>query len=177
MHYTCAIFRRLTILAAICWRGLFAASTVDPSTLDGKVLIGYQGWFTCPADGSGRWAHWFRGTPAPDTLSVELYPDVSELDPEERCEIPGMTIGGNPAYLFSPRNPKTVMRYFQWMRQYWLDRSTGAAFCGRDRATAGGWRCSPEERHGSRAGDGPHVRHRVRCLRREPCNLCKDTRR
>jgi hypothetical protein len=24
---------------------------VDPSTLDSKVLIGYQGWFTCPEDG------------------------------------------------------------------------------------------------------------------------------
>jgi hypothetical protein len=98
-----------------------AADRIDPSTLDGKVLLGYQGWFTCPADGSQRWTHWSRGVPSPDTLTVDLYPDVSELDPDERCEIPGMTIAGKPAYLFSSRNPKTVNRHFRWMKEYGLD--------------------------------------------------------
>jgi hypothetical protein len=50
-----------------------------------------------------------------------LYPDVRELDPDERCEVPGMTIGGKPAYLFSSRNQKTVNRHFQWMKEYGLD--------------------------------------------------------
>jgi hypothetical protein len=100
---------------------LQADDRVDPSTLDGKVLIGYQGWFTCPEDGSGRWTHWSRGTPAPETLTVEMYPDMSELDPDERCAIPRMTIGGEPAYLFSSRNQKTVSRHFQWMKDYGLD--------------------------------------------------------
>ena len=85
-----------------------AANKVDPSTLDRKVLIGYQGWFTCPSDGSDRWTHWSRGVPTPESLTVELYPDLTELDPDERCEIPGMTIAGKPAWLFSSRNPKTV---------------------------------------------------------------------
>ncbi|MCD6394737.1 MAG: hypothetical protein J7M40_14690, partial [Planctomycetes bacterium] len=32
---------------------------VDTSTLDGKVMCGYQGWFTCPGDGSSKgWNHW-----------------------------------------------------------------------------------------------------------------------
>ena len=100
---------------------LRAAGPVDPSTLDGKVLLGYQGWFTCPSDDSGRWTHWSRGAPTPTTLTVDVYPDVSELGPDERCEVPGMTIAGKPAYLFSSRNPKTVARHFQWMKQYGLD--------------------------------------------------------
>jgi len=107
---------------------LFLLSTIacgaenpDPSTLTGKVLLGYQGWFTCPSDGSHRWAHWSRGVPTPETLTVDLFPDVSELDPGERCEIPGMTIDGKPAYVFSSRNAKTVLRHFQWMKQYGLD--------------------------------------------------------
>jgi len=99
----------------------YSAGPVDASTLDGKVLLGYQGWFTCPSDGSGRWTHWARGTPAPETLSIDVYPDLTELEPDERCEIPGMTIAGKPAYLFSSRNPKTVARHFRWMRDYGLD--------------------------------------------------------
>jgi len=37
------------------------ASTVDPTTLDGKLMFGYQGWFGCPGDGSplDTWEHWF----------------------------------------------------------------------------------------------------------------------
>jgi hypothetical protein len=101
--------------------GLHAADRVDPSTLDKKVLVGYQGWFTCPEDGSGRWTHWSRGTPAPETLTIDVYPDVRELDADERCTIPGMTIDGKPAYLFSSRNAKTVNRHFQWMKQYGID--------------------------------------------------------
>ncbi len=104
-----------------CPAAFYAAGAVDASTLDNKVLVGYQGWFTCPTDGSQRWTHWSRGVPAADTLTVELYPDLSELDADERCEVPGMTIGGKPAYLFSSRNPKTVSRHFRWMKEYGLD--------------------------------------------------------
>src|SRR5437879_6199964 len=112
---------RVASALIFCQAVLRAAGGVDPSTLDNKVLVGYQGWFACPTDGSQRWTHWSRGAPTPDTLTVELYPDLSELDPDERCEVPGMTIGGKPAYLFSSRNPKTVSRHFRWMKEYGLD--------------------------------------------------------
>src|SRR5260370_5031469 len=105
-------------LALMLSAAIYAAGGVDPSTLDNKVLIGYQGWFTCPEDGSQRWTHWSRGVPAADTLTVELYPDLRELDADERCMVPGMTIDGKPAYLFSSRNTKTVSRHFRWMQEY-----------------------------------------------------------
>jgi hypothetical protein len=107
--------------------GAFAA---DSSTLDGKVLVGYQGWFTCPADGTQPWTHWFRGAPSPETLTVELYPDLRGFEPEELCEIPGMTIAGKPAYLFSSRNAKVVSRHFEWMRDYGLDGALIQRFVG-----------------------------------------------
>jgi len=53
-------------LALMLSAAIYAAGGVDPSTLDNKVLIGYQGWFTCPEDGSQRWTHWSRGVPAAD---------------------------------------------------------------------------------------------------------------
>ena len=111
----------MKLALALLFLCCITAHAVDPSTLDGKVLIGYQGWFTCPDDGSGRWTHWSRGVPSPTTLTVELFPDLRELDPDERCVVPGMTIDGKPAYLFSSRNPKTVARHFAWMKQYGLD--------------------------------------------------------
>ena len=112
---------RVLWMLLLCGATAQAAGSPDASTLDKKVLIGYQGWFTCPEDGSGRWTHWSHGVPTPETLSVELFPDVSELEPDERCNIPGMTIGGKPAYLFSSRNAKTVSRHFRWMQEYGLD--------------------------------------------------------
>jgi uncharacterized protein (TIGR03437 family) len=69
-----------------------------------------------------NWRHWSRsGTPTPDTLVVDMYPDLREFEPGETCAVPGMTIGGNPAHLFSSGNSKTVDRHFRWMQQYGLD--------------------------------------------------------
>jgi hypothetical protein len=35
---------RLALILIICASAAQAAGNVDPSTLDNKVLIGYQGW-------------------------------------------------------------------------------------------------------------------------------------
>jgi hypothetical protein len=117
----------------LCKPGLKAAGPVEPSTLDNKVLLGYQGWFACPQDGT-NWSHWSREAPAAETLSIDLYPDLSEFDSDERCEIPGMPIGAKPAYLFSSLNAKTVRRYFRWMKEYGLDGVLVQRFVGTIRA-------------------------------------------
>jgi hypothetical protein len=99
-----------------------ARAAVDATTLDRKLMFGYQGWFGCPGDGSplGAWEHWFRrGQPASAaTLRVDMWPDESELDPDERCPTPFTRPDGRPAGLFSSANPKTVERHFRWMRDY-----------------------------------------------------------
>src|SRR5947207_12274513 len=59
---------------------------VDASTLIGKVLCGYQGWFTTPSDGSDRgWRHYAsKGQFKPGSCNIDLWPDVTELDDDEK---------------------------------------------------------------------------------------------
>ncbi len=101
---------------------LSRAERVDASSLDKKVLLGYQGWFNCPGDGSNRgWRTWARGDIAPASLTVDLYPDLSEFEATDLHRMPGFTLGGQPAYLYSAWNPHIVSRHFQWMKDYGLD--------------------------------------------------------
>ena len=90
---------------------------VDPTTLNRKLLFGYQGWFGCPEDGSplGAWEHWFRRgtTAAAATVRVDMWPDVSELTSGERCRTPFTLPDGRDAQLYSAYNPRTVDRHFR----------------------------------------------------------------
>jgi len=96
---------------------------VDPRTLDGKVMCGYQGWFTAPGDGSGRgWSHYGRqGRFDPDHCTIDLWPDVSELGEDERFATGFRHADGSVAQVFSSHCRKTVLRHFRWMQQYGLD--------------------------------------------------------
>jgi len=115
------MIRVLLLTVVVCGLAC-AAGRVDPSTLDQKVLFGYQGWFDCPRKGAARgYSHWARGVPSAETLVIAMYPDLSEFDPADLCAVPGMTIGTKPAYLFSARNANVVRRHFQWMKDYGLD--------------------------------------------------------
>ncbi len=109
----------LLVLAAVPAGG----ADVDPKTLDRKVLFGYQGWFNCAGDGAPEndWRSWARGIPAPETLTIDMYPDLSEFDRADLCVVPGFTIGGRQAYLYSAWNPKIVSAHFRWMKEYALD--------------------------------------------------------
>lgn len=128
------------VAAFMCrWRSLitvailaFAAGAAQPQhadidvrTLHGKVLCGYQGWFRCPGDGTGSgWVHWSRDPKrlAPDTLTFEMWPDLSDFAAEEKFAAPGFTHpDGSQAHLFSSAHPKTVVRHFEWLRQHGID--------------------------------------------------------
>lgn len=96
-----------------------AADVVDPSTLTGKMIMGYQGWFACPGDAAGRgWVHWKSDQ---KDITVDMLPDVSELSPSERCDSGLVAADGSPIYFFSDQNPKTVDRHFEWMETYGID--------------------------------------------------------
>jgi hypothetical protein len=98
---------------------------IDATTMRHKVLCGYQGWFRSPGDPAGEgWKHWSRNSKkiAPDTLTFEMWPDLTEFNDDERYLAPGFTYpNGKPAQLFSSAHPNTVERHFQWMEQYGID--------------------------------------------------------
>lgn len=96
---------------------------VDVKTLNGKVMCGYQGWFAAEGDGLGRgWYHWNgRNGFQPGSCKIDLWPDVSELDADERYATPFKHADGSPAEVYSAFTRKTVLRHFEWMKEYGID--------------------------------------------------------
>jgi len=97
---------------------------VDPSTLTGKVMCGYQGWFNCEGDGANRsWVHWTKGkgAPSPQNVKVDLWPDMSELGADEKFNTDFHHQDGRVAQVFSSYSKPTVLRHFQWMKDYGID--------------------------------------------------------
>ena len=96
---------------------------VDTSTLSNKVMCGYQGWFNAAGDNAGRdWFHWSKGGPLkPGNAKIDLWPDVSELGADERFATGFTNASGNTAEVFSSYQEPTVLRHFQWMRDYGID--------------------------------------------------------
>lgn len=92
---------------------------VDASTLNGKHLMGYQGWFGTPA--SGGWSHWFGGQPTAGDATFDVWPDTRELDPDELTDTAMDAKGGGKAKLWSSHNAKTVARHFRWMKEAGID--------------------------------------------------------
>jgi hypothetical protein len=125
-----------TVLAAVPSRGAVSFDPlapytgpslrgVDTSTLTGKAMTGYQGWFNCEGDGAGLgWTHWARNRGkafVPGNVTVDLWPDVSEYAPEELFTTSFKLADGSTAKVFSSHNRATVLRHFEWMRDYGID--------------------------------------------------------
>jgi len=112
-----------------------AARTIDPSTLYGKLVFGYQGWFSAAGDGSPlhAWNHWSKNKALPDAENtrVQMWPDVSECDADELYDTGLKYPDGSAAKVYSAWNFKTVMRHFRWMRDYNLDGAMQYRFIGR----------------------------------------------
>ncbi|HWE95471.1 MAG TPA: glycoside hydrolase family 71/99-like protein [Tepidisphaeraceae bacterium] len=100
-----------------------SAPGVDPSTMTGKVLCGYQGWFTAEGDGAGKgWTHYAnRGGFAPGKCCIDLWPDLRGFDADECFATPFLHADGSAASVFSSDRRKTVLRHFQWMKEYGID--------------------------------------------------------
>ena len=109
-------------------------SDVDATTLDGKVLCGYQGWFNTPCDGTSfGFTHWGQGLERPDRgrFTVDMWPDLSEYAADDLCVVPGLKLpDGSPARLYSAYRKGPVLLHTKWMRQYGIDGIFVSRFIG-----------------------------------------------
>jgi len=89
------------------------------TTLQGKQIVGYQGWFVCPdaAGSSNGWVHWMQDKRA----TIDMLPDTTELNESELCPTPWTTPAGKATYVYSAQNSVTVDRHFAWMQEYGID--------------------------------------------------------
>jgi len=108
------------------------SAPVDTSTLDGKILVGYQGWFRCPGDGSpdNNYSHWADSVPSGTDIFITTYPVTTEWSAAGRCPLTKLTINGAPAYLFSSFAKETTDIHFRWMREYGIDGALIQRFTG-----------------------------------------------
>ena len=96
----------------------------DTSTLSGKVMCGYQGWFNCEGDGANMgWFHWQGpgGHFRPGACSIDLWPDMAELGEHEKYATPFLHADGRIAHVFSSANRETVVRHLKWAADYGID--------------------------------------------------------
>ncbi len=95
----------------------------QPSGIKGRVMTGYQGWFRTPGDGSGMGFYHYekRGKFEPGHATIDIWPDLSEFDEDEKYDTAFKHEDGSTAQVFSSLNPKTVNRHFKWMKDYGID--------------------------------------------------------
>jgi hypothetical protein len=95
--------------------------------LEGRLVVGYQGWFGCPGDfeGNRAWQHWFHGEPSPQTLTVDQLPALDAFPQQELCDTGLKRADGRPLYLYSSQNARIVDQHLEWMRRHGID---GLAF-------------------------------------------------
>lgn len=109
------------------WLGPYTGPTrndIDATTLDGKVLCGYQGWFNTPNDGEHfGFGHWGDRLGEPGgRFVVDMWPDTSDLDPKDLEAVPGLKMAdGSPARLYSGFHKGPTLVHFKWMREYGID--------------------------------------------------------
>jgi hypothetical protein len=115
----------LLVFLAVIFTGAnaFSQDTVDATTLTGKYMCGYQGWFQCPGDGSGGgWFHWFNSqTPSQANLNTDLFPDFTEYAASELFATQMHYSNGSVVGLNSSYKATTELRHFKWMQDYGID--------------------------------------------------------
>lgn len=94
-------------------------SVYAQNDLTNKIMMGYQGWFNTPGDGSpvGEWRHWFKeNTPNATRINIDFWPEMAEYPQQYSTDMTYQN--GSMARLFSSYDQSTTNVHFKWMRDY-----------------------------------------------------------
>ena len=111
-------------LCIVLFTGTSVMATSPAGDVVGKVVVGYQGWWSCKGDGSplNSWGH----------MNLEMWPDVREYTetfsgcPFQQAGVTepaftGTLGNGQPAKMFSSYSQQTMNTHFLWMQQNGID--------------------------------------------------------
>ena len=71
---------QLVLISLFLFNSLTKAQVpADPTSIIGKVVCGYQGWFNCTGDGSpiNHWSHWSPGNPPQPGIAPNPNPNLT----------------------------------------------------------------------------------------------------
>jgi hypothetical protein len=107
-------------LVAILVLILGACLAAARDSLNHKVMVGYQGWFSTTQQGR-QWRHWSSdgNKPHAGQLEFDLFPDLSEYTTLYETDL--TYSNGTKAKLWSAADFSTVDLHFRWMKQYGID--------------------------------------------------------
>lgn len=93
---------------------------VDTTTLKGKIVTGYQGWFGTPNDGFNQsFKHYEQqGRFEPGSCTIDYWPHTADFPEDARVPTPFTKKDGSTAHVFSSTHPAVVMTHFKWMKDY-----------------------------------------------------------
>ncbi|MDI1337549.1 MAG: glycoside hydrolase family 71/99-like protein [Lacunisphaera sp.] len=105
---------------------------INPDSLSGKVMAGYQGWAVAEGDGSEiGWTHYGVNSSqrsarvtrrfSPGSAVIDMWPDLTEAGLGERYPTEFRFADGSVAEVTTARHPDTIDRHFRWMEEYGID--------------------------------------------------------
>lgn len=98
-----------------------SSDVVDASTIQNKVLAGYQGW----AGARSTWDHWSNNGAAPDASSsnehFEMVPQMGEYPSGALHDTSFKYKNGTVVKLYENAKDGVVDLHFKWMKEYGMD--------------------------------------------------------
>ncbi|MCW3061039.1 MAG: hypothetical protein JWQ02_2860 [Capsulimonas sp.] len=113
---------KIRAACAILASAALAPLPASAQDIVGKVVAGYQGWFSAKGDGSPVGSLTKREGNYHGNF--ECYPDMREFPASEQFPNPnkwGALSNGNPSLIFASDRDFTIKRHVGWMKQYGID--------------------------------------------------------
>ncbi|KAI1811765.1 hypothetical protein GGS20DRAFT_76630 [Poronia punctata] len=113
---------------------------IDRTTLNGKLFVGYQGWFRKPGEDNGN-SHWTTDTPSPEVghVGVDMVPDVTGYPSECLFDTPFALPDGSTAQFYSNDCDGVVDLHFKMMADNGISGAFLQRFYGYINEANGGW--------------------------------------